>query len=96
VYASRIVFRRFDVRDGAECHAPWTVPWPHDPSSAPYAPANRKDIGRVPSFAADAVLRAEPSKAEDGGVSLSIPSAAGEPRPFAYRVRLERMDAGGK
>ena len=96
VYASRIVFRRFDVRDGAECHAPWIVPWPHNPSSAPYAPANRKDIGRVPSFAADAVLRAEPSKAEDGGVSLSIPSAVGEPRPFAYRVRLERMDAGGK
>ena len=98
VYAARIVFRRFDVRDGAEYHAqrPWMIPWPHNPSAAPYAPANRKDIERVPAFAADAVLRAEPSKTEDGGVLLTIPVTVGEPRPFAYRVRLERMDAGGK
>ena len=98
VYAARIVFRRFDVRDGAEYHAqtPWMIPWPHNPSAAPYAPANRKDIKRVPVFAADAVLRAEPSKTDDGGVLLTIPVTVGEPRPFAYRVHLERMDAGGK
>lgn len=96
VYPSRIAFRRFDVRDGAECHAPWVVPWPHNPAAAPYAPANRKEIGLVPGFATDAVLRAEPSGAEDGGVKLAIPVTVGEPRPFAYRVRLERQDAQGR
>lgn len=37
VFANRIVLRRFDVRDRKEysADAPWVVPWPFDPATAP-------------------------------------------------------------
>jgi hypothetical protein len=97
VYPSRIVFRRFDVRDGAEYRAdsPWIIPWPHNPSSAPYLAKKRKDKDIVPAFALDSVLKVAPSAIEDGGVRLSIPLVSGEPRPYAYRVFLDRKDASG-
>lgn len=96
VYASKIVFRRFDVRNGEEYHAenPWMVPWPHDPATAPYALERRNRNMPKPAFAPDAALKLSPLKA--GGVMLTVPTAVGEPRPFAYRVRLERLGNNGK
>jgi len=96
VYASRIVFRRFDVRDSEEYHAenPWVVPWPHDPATAPYALERRNRNMPKPAFATDASLKLSPLKT--GGVLLTVPAAVGEPRPFAYRVCLERRAANGK
>ena len=97
VYASRIVFRRFDVRDGEEYHAenPWVVPWPFDPATAPYALERRNRNMTKPAFAPDASLELSSLKS-GGGVMLTVPTAAGEPRPFAYRVRLERREGGGR
>lgn len=97
VYASRIVFRRFDVRDGREYHAenPWVVPWPHDPATAPYALERRNRNMPKPAFAPEAELKLAPLKSA-GGVVLTVPVTVGEPRPFAYRVRLERREADGR
>ena len=98
VFASRIVFRRFDVRDGAEYRAenPWMIPWPFNPATAPYNRKNRKDINDVSHFAAGAELVVTDSKKESGGVLLTIPNTSGETRPFVYRVRMERLDDNGK
>ena len=59
VFASRIVFRRFDVRDGKEYKAddPWMIPWPFDPSTAPYRAATRKEKSKVPAFLAGTALK---------------------------------------
>ena len=97
VFASRIAFRRFDVRDGSEYHAemPWIVPWPFDPATAPYRHAARMAASSVPSFAENAELKAAPSDGPDGGVSLTIPVTSAGPRPYAYRVRMERLEAAG-
>ena len=46
-----------------------------------------------PAFAPDASLELSSLKS-GGGVMLTVPTAAGEPRPFAYRVRLERREGG--
>ena len=98
VFSSRIVFRRFDVRDGEEYHAeaPWMIPWPFDPATAPYRHAVREENAGIPSFAAGAALTVSRGGEQSGGVVLSCPAAAGEPRPFMYRVRLDRMGEDGK
>ena len=98
VFASRIVFRRFDVRDGEEYHAenPWMIPWPFDPAAAPYRHAVRTEKAEVPSFAAGASLGVSTGSGESDGVVLFLPTATGEPRPFMYRVRLDRMGDDGK
>ena len=97
VFASRIVFRRFDARDGEEYHAeaPWMVPWPFDPVTAPYRHADRRAKAAVPAFAADAALKIARSDAPTGGMTLTIPAASGEPRPYACRVYMERKGADG-
>ena len=97
VFPSRIVFRRFDVRDGEEYHAddPWMIPWPFDPATAPYRPAGRKEKSPAPAFAAGAALKVAPS-GDDGGVSLTVPVAGGKLRPFLYYVRLEHLDQDGQ
>ena len=97
VFASRIVFRRFDVRDGEEYHAeaPWMVPWPFDPVTAPYRNAVRRAKAAVPAFAADAALKIAQSNEPVGGMTLTVPVAFGEPRPYAYRVYLDRKGTDG-
>ena len=97
VFASRIVFRRFDVRSGEEYHAenPWIVPWPFDPATAPYRPAGRRAMASVPAFAADAAPKIARSGRPADGMTLTIPVTSGEPRPYVYRVYLERRGADG-
>ena len=60
VFANRIVFRRFDVRDRKEYAAdtPWIVPWPFDPSTAPYRREPRAASAKAPEFASDAKVDA--------------------------------------
>ena len=95
VFPARIVFRRFDVRDGEESNDPWMIPWPFDPAAAPYRAAGRKEKSAAPSFAAGAVLKVEPW-GDEGGVSLTVPVAGGVTRPFTYRVFLEYLDGNRK
>ena len=97
VFASRIVFRRFDVRDGKEYKAddPWMIPWPFDPSTAPYRAATRKEKSMVPAFLAGTALKVAPV-GDEGNVVLTVPNSCGELRPYICRVNLERLDGKGK
>ena len=96
VFANRIVFRRFDVRDRKEysADAPWIVPWPFDPATAPYRREVRAATAKVPEFASDAKLRVvldKPFKT----AKIEFPCVSGPVRPLAYRIEIERRDGDG-
>ena len=97
VYAERIVFRRFDVRDRKEyaADAPWSIPWPFDPATAPYRSEIRSASVAVPQFAPSAKIKVKPDGEPFKSLAVSFPCAAGLARPFAYRVELSRRDAAG-
>ena len=87
VFPDRLVFRRFTVRDRRELDpdAPWTVPWPHKPSSAPYSTERRRAAEVAPQFAGDA----EPTIWYDFGYVYLMFNAAERPSSvFGYRVEL--------
>lgn len=87
IYADRLVFRRFSVRDRREIEpqSPWTVPWPHNPSSAPYSFKTRQTSEKAPQFASDA----EPTVWYDYGyVFLMFNAAADTSSVFGYRIEL--------
>ena len=95
VFANRIVFRRFDVRDRKEysADAPWIVPWPFDPATAPYRREPRAASAKAPEFAPDAkvsVTMAKPFKT----ATIAFPCVSGAVRPLAYRIEIERQDGG--
>ena len=98
VFTDRIVFRRFDVRDRKEysAHAPWTVPWPFDPATAPYRPSVRKPKMPVPAFAKNAQIEVKPDADPFSVLSITFPAASVKARAFAYRVELQRGHAGGE
>jgi len=96
VFANRIVFRRFDVRDRKEysADAPWVVPWPFDPATAPYRRERRAASAKVPEFASDAKLRVamdNPFKT----AKIEFPCVSGAVRPMAYRIEIERRNGDG-
>ena len=97
VFADRIVFRRFDVRDRKEysAAAPWVVPWPFDPATAPFRPSVCRAAAPVPTFADDAAITVTPDGDPFRTLTVSFPCAAGAARPYAYRVELARRDASG-
>ena len=93
VFRDRIVFRRFTVRDRREIEpeAPWTVPWPHNPATAPYSPERRRAAEAAPQFAGDA----EPTIWYDYGYIYLMFNAAERPSSvFGYRVELS--DSAGE
>ena len=97
VFANRIVVRRFDVRDRDE-DAPWIVPWPHDPATAPYRPELRRKTLPVPAFApgAAAQVKVAPDAAPFSSLDVTFPCADGASvRPFAYRLELSRKESDG-
>lgn len=93
IFADRIVFRRYSARTRKEIGsgAPWIVPWPHDPSSAPYRFDARSAAEVPPQFPADP----EPTLWYDYGfVYLMFAAAAPTDGVFGYRVEFE--DAYGQ
>jgi hypothetical protein len=87
VYADRLVFRRFSVRDRREIEpeSPWTVPWPHVPSSAPYSFAARHASEKAPQFVSDA----EPTVWYDFGyIYLMFNAAEDTSSVLGYRIEL--------
>ena len=87
VYAGKLVFRRFSVRDRREIEpqSPWTVPWPHVPSKAPYSFEARRASERAPQFAFDA----EPTVWYDFGyVFLMFNAVVDSSSVFGYRIEL--------
>lgn len=86
-FSDRLVFRRFDVRTGKEyrADAPWTIPFPFDPSTAPY----RRDVASrnepKPQFPCGAKLELEP-ETPFSALKLKFPSAGGDTGTYIYRV----------
>ncbi len=95
VFANRVVFHRHDIRDGREyrSEAPWCVPYPLDPATAPYALERRRASSIRPEFAAGAYLRVAKG-AKDW--ELLVPQVAkGEAEVYKYRIQVrERQGAG--
>ena len=95
VYRDRLVFHRYDVRDGAACGTPWVVPLPFVAGSAPYIPATAaKRVKALPAFAADAAVTVAPVGTPVSGYAISFPETVG-PDAFMYRIRCARRGADG-
>ena len=91
IYADRLVFYRYDVRDGSEFGAPWVVPLPFAAQSAPFVPARAAArVKRLPAFGADAKVTVTPVA---GGYAVEFPETTA-PDPFMYRIRCARKVAG--
>ena len=87
VYADKLVFRRFSVRDRREIEpdSPWTVPWPHNPATAPYSFASRRAAENAPQFSGDA----EPTVWYDFGyIYLMFNAASDLASVLGYRIEL--------
>ena len=97
VFPDRVVFRRFDVRDRKEysAAAPWVVPWPFDPASAPYRPEICSPAAPAPQFATGAEISVTPGAVPFKTLNVSFPCVAGTVRPYSYRIELERRNAAG-
>ena len=91
VYGDHIAFRRFSARNRAEIEpgAPWLVPWPHNPATAPYRFDTRRAAEVPPQFEGDP----EPALWLDYGfVYLLFGAAASANGVFGYRIELSGAD----
>jgi len=95
VYRDKIVFRRFSTEDGREFKAPWTVPLPFDPATAPYAPGRRAAATPAPGFAPDAKLELKANK-PFSALLVTWPEAGQGGEVYKYHVRIAVKEADGK
>jgi len=89
VFADKLVFRRYDVRNGSEYRpeTPWSVPLPFVPKTAPYREKARVAAERAPQFAAGATVSVACSEANGtNAVMVSFPHVTDA---WRYRVELE-------
>ena len=92
VYADRLVFFRYDIRDRSECAAPWIVPLPFVAETAPYRPEVAATRHARAAFAAGAAVTVTP----DGeGYRVDFPEAREGADAFMYRLACERRTAQG-
>ena len=96
VYPSRLVIRRFDVRDGSEMFPDrrWIVPLPFDPKTAPFRIEERLRTSRPGVFAADAKVACVPDATPFGKMKISFPAVKNEEDVGLYRVEIARRDGG--
>ena len=93
VYKDKLVFRRFSTEDGRECKAPWVVPLPFDPATAPYNIKRRAAATPAPEFAPDAKLVLKPAK-PFSALTVSCPAAGqgGEVYKYCFRIAAKQPD----
>ena len=93
VFRDRLVFRRFSARDKREIEpdSPWTIPWPHDPATAPYSFEHRRKAETAPQFRGDV----EPTLWYDFGYVYLMFNAA-ENRSSVFGYRIELSEEGGE
>ena len=97
VYPSRLVLRRYDVRDGSELFPgrPWVVPLPYDRATAPLTVERRAKTARPGRFAAGAKLECAPDATPFTSVKLSFPAVENEEDVERYRIEIARRGADG-
>ncbi len=95
VFPSRLLVRRFDVRDGSEIEPdkPWNVALPFSAESAVYTTSAKKARAAVPQYPADARLEAKADA--NGEFTLSFPEVRGATRAFTHRAEIARREADG-
>lgn len=96
VFPSRLLVRRYDVRDGSEIDPehPWNVALPFSSATAEYTPERKKARAAVPGYPEGAGLSAKVDA--NGAVVLAFPEVAGAVRAFVHRAKIERRDAEGR
>ncbi len=95
VYRDKLVFRRFSTEDGKEFKAPWIVPLPFDPATAPYRREFRAASVPAPAFAPDAQLTLKANR-PFASLNISWPEAKQGGEVYQYNVRIARKEADGK
>lgn len=94
VYKDKLVFRRFSTEDGKEFKAPWIVPLPFDPATAPFDPVRRAAATPAPAFAPDAKLTLKANK-PFSALFVSWPEAGQGEEAHKYYVRIAVKEADG-
>ena len=97
VYPSRLVVRRFDVRDGSEIFPDrrWIVPLPFDPKSAPLRVEERLRTAHPGVFAADAKVTCTPDATPFTKVKVAFPAVQNEEDVGLYRIEIARKAKDG-
>lgn len=97
LFPNRVEFHRHSLVDGSEI-APdrvWTLVWPFNPATAPYAPARRMKTLRTPQFAEDAEVKADAAEIAKRGLVVDYPAVDDLSSLFYYRVKLlHRVESG--
>ena len=98
VYASRAVFRRFDLQQGVEigADAPWTLTWPYDPSNATYDPKRLCASRPKPRFPVGAKLSFKVDSTPFSSLAVTFPATADAATTHLYRLELARRDSSGE
>ena len=96
-YTTKLVFRRFDVRDGREDRrdARWVVPVPFNPARAPYSSARRAKAERLTRFPSGSSVKVSTDAVPFSTVTVTFPSAECEDDVLFYRVDIDRRGKGG-
>ena len=93
VYADRLVFFRYDVRDRSEAGKPWVVPLPFAAQTAPFRPDVAMKRHPRASFGPGAAVTVRP---EEAGYRVSFPEARTGAEAFMYRLSCQRRNAAGE
>lgn len=93
LFPNRAEFHRYSLVDGTEISPDrlWTVTWPLDPASAPYAPANRAKSLPVPQYVAGSELKFE---VRGGKVRIALPFVSDRRDLHQHRLTVERKENG--
>jgi len=90
VFKDKLVFRRFFAKNKEEYKpdAPWIVPLPFDPETAPYTPENRMKKSKAPQFRSDAIVRHFENQSR---IRIAFPNID---NVFIYRMEFSRKEEG--
>ena len=94
VYADKLVVKRYSTEDGKEFKAPWVVPLPFAPATAPYRFEARAKNSPAPEFPAGAELKLKAAK-PFLALSVTIPAAGEGGEVYKYYIRIARKEADG-
>ena len=96
VFADRLVFRRFDVRDRKEYRSDgqWIVPLPFNPATAPYRFSAAAQREAVPRFAPGAKVALAADASPSSTVTVSFPQAEAPYGAYMYKIEIADSDNG--
>ena len=95
IHKDKLVYRRFSTEDGREFKAPWIIPLPFDPKTAPYRFDFRREATPAPEFAEGAALTLTPDRPFSALELRWNPTTVGG-EAYQYQVRIERKEADGE